>query len=387
LGANGKGTCSRLGHAWVQRGVRTAGACTLGILAAGAVSSCNTRSAHRVPDAAHGILDEDAFKRMAHALFDAYDRADPDRFAEEVGPAFVLIDDGRADDRGAVIGEIRARRDRHAPNRSRTTKNEKVWMGKSSAVFFGETIEHFLPDGPRIVGDVDGYVTLVWTNDAGLWKVASWQWIQGGLEADRAAWNATYADSLAGRAPTASGRWYNPEPNMFLVEMVRARKPGFALDVAMGQGRNALYLASEGWHVTGIDISDEALREARQAAFERQLQIDVQNVEAATWEFGTARWDLVTFIYAAGCPRPSEGEACGVRIIEKLRRGMKQGGLVVVEGPHKDARPWGFSDGELSTLFKEGFTVMRDEVVDDVSDWGNQAGIRQKLVRFAATRD
>jgi hypothetical protein len=238
-----------------------------------ALVSC--RSAHA--PAPRDTLDEAAIKRMAHVLFDAYDRADPDRFAEAVGPAFVLIDDGRADDRGAVFGEIRARRDRHAPNRSRTTKDEKVWMGGGSAVFFGESIEHFLPDGPKIFGDFDGYVTLVWANDGGKWKAVSWQWIRGGLAADRAEWNATYADSLAGSAPTGTGRWYNPEPN-----------------------------------------------------------------------------------------------ACGTAIIEKLRKGLKPGGMVVVEGPHKDTRPWGFDTGELSTLFKGDFTILHDDVVDDVSDWATR---------------
>jgi 2-polyprenyl-3-methyl-5-hydroxy-6-metoxy-1,4-benzoquinol methylase len=37
----------------------------------------------------------------------------------------------------------------------------------------------------------------------------------------------------------------------------------------MGQGRNALYLASLGWRVTGIDISDEGIRQAREAAAAR----------------------------------------------------------------------------------------------------------------------
>jgi|HubBroStandDraft_1064217.scaffolds.fasta_scaffold01132_20 SAM-dependent methyltransferase len=356
---------------------------TLAILSVAVLVSCRSTR----PPAPRETLDEAGIEKMAHVLFNAYDHADPDRFAESVGPAFVLIDDGHADDLGAVLGEIRARRDRHAPNRSRTTKNERVWVGGDSAVFFGESIEHFPPDGPKIVGDIDGYVTLVWTHDGGKWKAISWQWIQGGLAADRAEWNATYADSLAGRAPTGTGRWYNAEPNAFLVEMVRARKPGFALDVAMGQGRNALYLASKGWSVTGIDISDEALREARLAASEGGLRIDAENAEAATWNFGNAQWDLVTFVYAAGCPRPSQDSACGAAIIEKLRKGLKQGGLVVVEGPHSDTRPWGFDTGELSSLFKADFSILHDDVVDDVSDWGNQTGIKQKLVRFAATKN
>jgi hypothetical protein len=71
--------------------------------------------------------------------------------------------------------------------------------------------------------------------------------------------------------------------------------------------------------------------------------------------------------------------------VDKVRRALKPGGMVVVEGFPKQSVPWGFDSGELAALFKDGFTVMRDEVVDDVSDWGNSTP--EKLVRFAAMKN
>src|SRR5215831_21041860 len=53
---------------------------------------------------------------------------------------------------------------------------------------------------------------------------------------------------------------FNHHPNAFLVECVRNRKSGKALDVGMGSGRNALYLASHGWDVTGFDIANVGYR-------------------------------------------------------------------------------------------------------------------------------
>ena len=50
---------------------------------------------------------------------------------------------------------------------------------------------------------------------------------------------------------------FTREPNALLVEAVRNRKPGRALDVGMGQGRNALFLSRNGWEVTGIDSADD----------------------------------------------------------------------------------------------------------------------------------
>ncbi len=79
--------------------------------------------------------------------------------------------------------------------------------------------------------------------------------------------------------------------------------------------------------------------------------------------------------------------SCDAKRVDSVRKSLRRGGLVVLEGFHKDSAPGiGCGTGELSALFKEGFTLVRDEVVDDVSDWGDQRGVPQKLVRFAAEK-
>jgi hypothetical protein len=52
---------------------------------------------------------------------------------------------------------------------------------------------------------------------------------------------------------------FNTAPNALLVEAVAERRPGSALDVHMGQGRNAVFLAAKGWRVTGFDFSAEGV--------------------------------------------------------------------------------------------------------------------------------
>jgi SAM-dependent methyltransferase len=156
--------------------------------------------------------------------------------------------------------------------------------------------------------------------------------------------------------------------------MVKGRKPGRALDVGMGQGRNALYLASLGWRVTGIDISDEGLRQAREAAVARKLTIEAVNADANSWDFGVEKWDLVVLIYA-GCDDNA------------VKRSLKRGGLVVTERAHKDLNPRiGVETGAFSAVYRDGFTILRDEVVEDVSDWGWKDSLRGKVVRFAAQK-
>jgi ubiquinone/menaquinone biosynthesis C-methylase UbiE len=65
----------------------------------------------------------------------------------------------------------------------------------------------------------------------------------------------------------------------------------------MGQGRNVLHLASQDW-VTGIDISEEGIRLAKAAATKQKLKFDAVVQDMKKYDFGVARWDLVTMIYA-----------------------------------------------------------------------------------------
>jgi len=61
------------------------------------------------------------------------------------------------------------------------------------------------------------------------------------------------------RILTAEKPRFNTAPNQFLVDMAKGRKPGTALDVGMGQGRNGIWLAQQGWDVTGFDPAEKAV--------------------------------------------------------------------------------------------------------------------------------
>ena len=53
---------------------------------------------------------------------------------------------------------------------------------------------------------------------------------------------------------------FSTQPNGLLVATVEDRKPGRALDVGMGEGRNSVFLALKGWDVTGFDFLTKGLR-------------------------------------------------------------------------------------------------------------------------------
>lgn len=69
-------------------------------------------------------------------------------------------------------------------------------------------------------------------------------------------------------------------PNAFLPPLVEGIPPGTALDVACGEGRNALWLAERGWDVTGIDFSPVAIEKAWLLAQDVPITYEVADVES-----------------------------------------------------------------------------------------------------------
>jgi len=90
----------------------------------------------------------------------------------------------------------------------------------------------------------------------------------------------------------------NRGPNTFLVEVMRGRTPGVALDYAMGEGRNSIYLAQLGWEVWGFDPAAAAVRLANQRASALGLTLHTASVADDQFAFGKDRFDLILFSWA-----------------------------------------------------------------------------------------
>lgn len=174
-----------------------------------------------------------------------------------------------------------------------------------------------------------------------------------------------------------TGDVFSREPNAFLVEMTRERKPGRALDVGMGQGRNSIYLAQKGWAVTGFDPSGEGIRRAEAEARRLGVKLTALETTFEQFDFGENAWDLIVITY-----EPTKA------IAPKITGALRPGGIVVIEDRHIDTRrvwPTGtFRDNELASLFP-GLRVIRYEDVWARPDW-SAGKVDERLVRLAAEK-
>jgi SAM-dependent methyltransferase len=90
---------------------------------------------------------------------------------------------------------------------------------------------------------------------------------------------------------------WSAEPNRFLVAETEALPPGRALDLACGEGRNALWLAERGWRVTAVDYSGVALGKAQQIAIRRGVEAEWVAADLLEYQPETGAYDLVVVFY------------------------------------------------------------------------------------------
>jgi SAM-dependent methyltransferase len=158
---------------------------------------------------------------------------------------------------------------------------------------------------------------------------------------------------------------WSGNPNPLLVRYVADRTPGTALDVGSGEGADVLWLATHGWTVTGMDISEVALRRSaelvQRAAPELADRITWQQADVLTWTPGQARFDLVSaqFMHLAGPERES--------LHRRLAAAVRAGGTLLVVGHHP-------ADMEIESLQRPNLpdrfaTAEQMAVVLDPAEW------------------
>jgi SAM-dependent methyltransferase len=185
---------------------------------------------------------------------------------------------------------------------------------------------------------------------------------------DAAAWDERYA---------ADGLLWTSQPNNFLVSETADLVPGRALDVACGEGRNAIWLAARGWRVTAVDHSAVGLGKGAELATLAGIDVEWVTADVVTYAPEPV-YDLVVVLYLHLPPddmRTAVGHAAG---------GLAPGGTLLLVGHHPDNIERGIGGPQLPEVLHseadiaamlDGLRIEKATMVERAVDRAGVTGI------------
>lgn len=176
---------------------------------------------------------------------------------------------------------------------------------------------------------------------------------------------------------------WSAEPNQFLPPAVEGLEPGRALDLAAGEGRNAIWLALQGWSATAVDFSPVGLKKGQEIAGHNGVSLDWVVADVTSYSpRGTFDFIVVFYVHL-----PSEAFS---RMMEIARNALAPGGKIFgvghalrnltegVGGPQHPLILWD------SDLVAPALVGLEDVVIEEIDrDTANGVAIDLKFEALA----
>jgi len=118
---------------------------------------------------------------------------------------------------------------------------------------------------------------------------------------------------------------YGTDPNSFLVENFTKFPKGKILCLAEGEGRNAVFLAQQGYNVTAVDSSAVGLAKAARLAQDQGVDVEFIHMDLNDFDLGSNKWDGIVSIFAH-VPEPVRQ-----KLLPRVVEGLKPGGVFLQE--------------------------------------------------------
>ena len=162
---------------------------------------------------------------------------------------------------------------------------------------------------------------------------------------DSAGWDRRYAEGAL---------LWGARPNRFLEQEAAGLDGGRAIDLACGQGRNAVWLAERGWEVTGVDFSVVALDRARQLAAEHGVGADWILADLLAYRPEPHAYDLVLIFYLQ--VRAEDRTA----IVRAAAEGVRPGGAFLMVGHHAENIEHGHGGPQIPAVLYAAEDIVGD---------------------------
>jgi len=177
-------------------------------------------------------------------------------------------------------------------------------------------------------------------------------------------------NSLLDANPRDKERWdkkygteayiFGKEPVPFLKQNVHLLPKGKALDIAIGEGRNGVFLATQGFEVVGLDISEKGLAKAHQLAKQNGVSIETRVVDLENHQLEKNAYDVILLMYYMQR-----------ELWPQINDALKPGGMAIIETynvdhlKHQKFNPkWLLKTNELIEAFKN-MKIIRYQAYED----------------------
>lgn len=118
---------------------------------------------------------------------------------------------------------------------------------------------------------------------------------------------------------------YGTEPNPFIKQIARQLKGERVLAIAEGEGRNAVYLAEQGFHVTAWDYSEVGLEKTKTLAEQRGVKVETELVDLEQVKWQEHSWDIIVNVWGH-----ISGDAKN-SLLQGIKKALKPGGMYATE--------------------------------------------------------
>jgi len=172
---------------------------------------------------------------------------------------------------------------------------------------------------------------------------------------------------------------YEKQPNRFLMRALKIIKEqglteGMLLDCSMGEGRNTIYAALQGFTAHGF--SDTAMEHAQQRAAEVGVTIYTQQAEDDAYDYGVEKWDVVLVFFSPPIRR----------FLDRIKKAIKPGGYLVLASPMVGMREVApdthpsildnlYESGELAHTFQDFEILIDEEITGQYMDFFRAAKV------------
>ncbi len=169
---------------------------------------------------------------------------------------------------------------------------------------------------------------------------------------------------------------WTSEPNRFLVQEAASLAPVRALDLACGEGRNAVWLAKRGWRVTGVDFSEVGIEKARRLERAHGVHVDWVVADLLDYEPEARAFELAIVFYLQV---PGEQRA---PILRSAAHAVARGGVFLLVGHDSSNIEHGYGGPQDPAVL---YTAQ--DVADDLADSGLRVDRTETVQRPVETPD